>query len=387
MLDDGWSAGEELHMLDGIAQCGLGNWAEVADRVRTKSSVQCEQHYVRCYAASPLAPLPSLPTAAERAAADAADEQAEASESPMAWPRKMGPEAAGFMPLRGDFSVEWFDDVEAVIRDLAVNDDDTPLERQLKLHVLDVYNARLGVRDERRRVVQQHGLFDLARLRAAECQAPPDERQIALEWQPLARFGSGEAHMKIIQGILLERRLCAHIARLQEYRRNGIRSLAAGRVYEAVRLRRAAAASSASATESVSRPRLPSLASLHALVSGNEDGGGGIGCEAERALTRALHGSVCLRASAQRAAVEIAPAGRRRSVSRASTARADATAIVDCRDHGPSNRRTPGAGRGLLSPAERRCARPRESSAEGTMRLAPCRARLCEGTPMTTWAS
>jgi transcriptional adapter 2-alpha len=37
---------------------GLGNWAEVAEHVGTKSKAQCIEHYTTAYMNSPCYPLP-----------------------------------------------------------------------------------------------------------------------------------------------------------------------------------------------------------------------------------------------------------------------------------------------------------------------------------------
>ena len=87
-----WGADEELLLLEAIEVYGLGNWAEAANYVGSKSRQQCEQHYMACYLESRTAPLPDcsepLPTAgaieaasnAAAAAANAAAATAEAAE-------------------------------------------------------------------------------------------------------------------------------------------------------------------------------------------------------------------------------------------------------------------------------------------------------------------
>ena len=39
---------------------GLGNWAEVAEHVGTKSKAQCIEHYTTAYMNSPCYPLPVI---------------------------------------------------------------------------------------------------------------------------------------------------------------------------------------------------------------------------------------------------------------------------------------------------------------------------------------
>ncbi|XP_078161901.1 ADA2 2B isoform X2 [Carex rostrata] len=55
-----WNADEEILLLEGIEMYGLGNWAEVAEHVGTKSKAQCIDHYMNAYLSSPCFPLPDM---------------------------------------------------------------------------------------------------------------------------------------------------------------------------------------------------------------------------------------------------------------------------------------------------------------------------------------
>ncbi|KNA18679.1 hypothetical protein SOVF_068490 [Spinacia oleracea] len=55
-----WNADEETLLLEGIDMYGLGNWAEVAEHVGTKSKSECIDHYNNIYMNSPCFPLPDL---------------------------------------------------------------------------------------------------------------------------------------------------------------------------------------------------------------------------------------------------------------------------------------------------------------------------------------
>lgn len=45
-------------LFQGIEMYGMGNWAEVAEHVGTKSKEQCIDHYTNKYKNSPYFPLP-----------------------------------------------------------------------------------------------------------------------------------------------------------------------------------------------------------------------------------------------------------------------------------------------------------------------------------------
>ncbi|KAE9452772.1 hypothetical protein C3L33_15324, partial [Rhododendron williamsianum] len=55
-----WNADEEILLLEGIEMYGMGNWAEIAEHVGTKSKQQCIQHYDTTYMNSPYFPLPDM---------------------------------------------------------------------------------------------------------------------------------------------------------------------------------------------------------------------------------------------------------------------------------------------------------------------------------------
>lgn len=55
-----WSADEEILLLEGIEMYGIGNWAEVAEHVGTKSKEQCIEHYNAIYMNSSCFPLPDM---------------------------------------------------------------------------------------------------------------------------------------------------------------------------------------------------------------------------------------------------------------------------------------------------------------------------------------
>ncbi|XAR53870.1 hypothetical protein NMG60_11022579 [Bertholletia excelsa] len=55
-----WNADEEILLLEGIEMYGMGNWAEIAEHVGTKSKEQCIHHYNDAYMNSPYFPLPDM---------------------------------------------------------------------------------------------------------------------------------------------------------------------------------------------------------------------------------------------------------------------------------------------------------------------------------------
>ncbi|KAM1918465.1 hypothetical protein ACFX13_037941 [Malus domestica] len=55
-----WNADDEILLLEASEMYGLGNWAEVAEHVGTKSKEQCIEHYTNVYLNSQYFPLPDM---------------------------------------------------------------------------------------------------------------------------------------------------------------------------------------------------------------------------------------------------------------------------------------------------------------------------------------
>src|SRR5947207_6724061 len=53
-----WSADEELLLIEASENYGLGNWADVAEQVTSRSKEELKEHYEQCYLNSPDYPLP-----------------------------------------------------------------------------------------------------------------------------------------------------------------------------------------------------------------------------------------------------------------------------------------------------------------------------------------
>jgi transcriptional adapter 2-alpha len=56
----GWTAEEELLLLEALTLYGFGNWSDVGDHVGTKTEEECFEHYQRIYA-GPTFPQPLDP--------------------------------------------------------------------------------------------------------------------------------------------------------------------------------------------------------------------------------------------------------------------------------------------------------------------------------------
>lgn len=149
-----------------------------------------------------------------------------------------GADLAGFMPRRGDFDVEWENEAEQSIADMEFLPGEPQAERDLKLKVLAIYNSKLDEREKRKQFVLSRGLYDYRNNQAEDQKLPRDERDLVHRMRLFARFHTPEEHKQFIADLLKAKRLRKEIAKLQMYRRLGIRTLAEAELYELDKSRR-----------------------------------------------------------------------------------------------------------------------------------------------------
>jgi hypothetical protein len=144
----------------------------------------------------------------------------------------LGSELAGFMPRRGDFDVEWENDAESALADMEFIRGDKPEDKELKLKVLQIYCEKLDEREKRKKFVLNRHLFDYRKYVQNDMQLPQDERDLVHRMRLFERFHTPDEHKRFIVDILKAKRLRKEIAKLQMYRRIGIKSLAEAEMYE-----------------------------------------------------------------------------------------------------------------------------------------------------------
>ncbi|KAG6577935.1 Transcriptional adapter 2-alpha [Phytophthora cinnamomi] len=249
-----WTADEELLLLEGIEMFGMGNWKDIAEHVATKSDKKCEKHYLTAYLGwKDLMPrfIGDSTEVAEDKDKEGKDKQPStdekaaemnaASDHVLRGPpgERNGPsQLAGYMPLRGDFDVEYDNEAEMILADMEFSEADHPTERELKLKVIQIYNQKLEKRTERKKFVVERGLLDYKLHQHTERKRPKEERELLAQVRPFARFQSPEEHDNFVEGLIAAMRLKKQILLLQEYRKNGVRTLAEAELYDADKKKR-----------------------------------------------------------------------------------------------------------------------------------------------------
>ncbi len=149
-----------------------------------------------------------------------------------------GAELVGFMPRRGDFDIEYENEAENTLADMEFLEADTEQEKKLKLQVLQIYYQKQSEREKRKQFILSRNLYDYRKYVKNEQDLPQDERDLRHRMRLFERFHTPQEHKLFIDDIIKAKRLRKEIAKLQMYRRIGIRSLAEAEKYELDKIRR-----------------------------------------------------------------------------------------------------------------------------------------------------
>ncbi|KAG0362575.1 hypothetical protein BC939DRAFT_464866 [Gamsiella multidivaricata] len=243
IFDVDWGADEELLLIEGAETFGIGNWQDIADHVGSKTRDECEAHYLQVYVSSETWPLPDMhkkfdmdPEAVAARKRQRLAMRVNRIPAPVKAQKPMtsqpaNHEIAGYMPGRLEFETEYENEAEQTVKDMIFSEEDTPEEVDLKLMVLEIYNAKLNKRLERRKFVFERGFLEYKKNQAAEKKRTPKERELLNSVRVFAQLQTPEDYDKLVDGLLKEMHLRERIAELQEFRANGLTTPAAGQEY------------------------------------------------------------------------------------------------------------------------------------------------------------
>lgn len=271
IFDEAWGADEELLLLEGAEQYGLGSFADIADHIggyREKDEVR--EHYIQTYIDSPNFPLPERADPSDKRLSDSIPrEQFQANKKRRIEERKqriadsvaVAPtpskptssvpschEVAGYMPGRLEFESEYFNEAEEAVQHMQFTPDEgiNPAtkhfdpETELKMVVMSIYNDRLTARTDRKRVIFSHKLLDYRKNTAIDKKRTKEQRDLYHKLKPFARMMSHPDFVTFSEDLEKEQNLRQAILQLQDWRRMRISTLAAGEKYETEKASRVA---------------------------------------------------------------------------------------------------------------------------------------------------
>jgi transcriptional adapter 2-alpha len=227
LFDERWGADEELLLLEAIGLYGMGNWADIADHVATKSSDECERHYFEAYMTSTTAPLPDMSRQFESRVVDPRHRKPHGRPRGKDTPQlsggpKMVPDS-GYMLLRHEFDADYLNDAEDTIATMMPADEHDSLSMQrIKLAMLRVFRRRLEERYRVREFVVESGLLDVKKIQARDRKRPRDERDLASKLRVFLQVLRADEYERFSEGLINELRMRKRIKELQMLRRAGI---------------------------------------------------------------------------------------------------------------------------------------------------------------------
>lgn len=263
IFDEEWGADEELLLIEGAEQYGLGSWADIADHIggyREKDEVR--DHYIDTYINSSNFPLPERASPRDHELSDRVpreefqtrkrrriEERKQALTDTTIAPPPSKPtssvpschEVAGYMPGRLEFETEHMNEAEEAVQHMQFNPDEgvNPTtqafdpETELKMVVMGIYGERLTMRTDRKKMIFNHKLLDYRKNTAIDKKRTKDQRDLYHKLKPFARLMSADDFTSFSEDLEKEQNLRQAITQLQDWRRMRVSSLSAGEKYEA----------------------------------------------------------------------------------------------------------------------------------------------------------
>lgn len=242
VFQEGWTAEEEILLLSAIQTCGLGNWHEISEIIKTKDHIECECHYFNTFIESPVCPEPvnkiipksKLPPPPEYDTAPRESRPSISHEKNMQERNKKDKttpaEFAGWMPRRLEFEVEYLNDAEQLISGISFSEnEETEGTLDQKLTNLRIYNEQLEERHIKTHFAMEWGILD-AEFRSFGGKTK-QEREMEEMVMPLAQVLSHDELTNFVKSVENEMRVGNQIETYKKWRKNGIVSRDEGNLF------------------------------------------------------------------------------------------------------------------------------------------------------------
>lgn len=234
LFQEGWTAEQEILLLNAIQTCGLGNWHEIAEIMKTKSAIECECHYFQVYIQSNSAPEPidsilpplTLPppppydtTPRESRPSIAHEKNLHAKNKK---DRTTPAEFSGWMPRRDEFEVEFINDAEQLIAGISFSEtEETEVTLSEKLNQLKTYNISIEERRYRTEFVVNWDLLDRD-FRSFGYATNKSEAELEESLLPLGQIVPKVDLENFVSAITNEKRTIEEVENLVKWIKNGI---------------------------------------------------------------------------------------------------------------------------------------------------------------------
>lgn len=265
LISSGWSADEELLLLDAIEQHGLGNWDDISDHVGTKLGPDVQFHFEDVFLRKNIGKV-TLP----RSSSSIVDHSLQNGLLSPSLTTPLEPidlpvseqQELGYMPHRDDFEREYENEGESLVRALVCNKDDDEIEKALQLSHADMYWRVLKERTRWKGIARQFGLIaSKHKISSSRRKLCREDRDFRDKIRCFAQFCSFQQWDDLVNSRVKERETKQRIKELYRYRRAGIKKLAACEEYEELKQQREKKKENKKRQQMISPPRskIPSV--------------------------------------------------------------------------------------------------------------------------------
>ncbi|XKL62886.1 hypothetical protein PGB90_002719 [Kerria lacca] len=230
----GWTASEELSLLDAIENFGYGNWEDISNHIETRTPEEAKDEYISRFLEGSIGRVMWEPAYNLRPHLLDLTIPDDGPLGPAAMtklpPLDITPEEAtllGYMPQRDDFEKEYDNTAELLVSSLSINpNEDDELDIALKLAQVDMYMNSLRERTRRKRVVKDYQLvaqfFTARKERPLKKKLTKEQKEFEDKFRGLCQFMTASEHESLLNSLHREHDLRRRIKELMRFRNNGI---------------------------------------------------------------------------------------------------------------------------------------------------------------------
>ncbi len=246
VLADGWSAEEELALLDAVLQRGLGDWDAAAAAIASdKSPEECRRHFDEIYVENQSGLLEDDWKNTRPGKRNDRPVMISARPSMDFPPRPAHNSPAyrdlgGYNTARSDFDLEPDPTAEFMVASIQEKESDD-LDRSLHVAAVEAYNNRLRERSRTKGVVRELSLLNKSRTLGQSLSLNQLSNVGGAEFSRLHRFARLMCAFdfdSLVESLRHEIGLRQRLLRLQDARRNGVTKLSATALFAKLRQRR-----------------------------------------------------------------------------------------------------------------------------------------------------
>lgn len=230
---NGWTAREEVHLLDAVEQFGFGSWEDISKHIETRSAEDAKEEYINKYLLGTIGRYTWGPAAEQKP--QLVDHTVE-DNGPLGHllsqrlpPIDVEAEEAkqlGYMPFRNVFEREYDPTAEQLVSSLSLNQDDDDIDLILKLAQVDIYTRRLRERTRRKRIVRDFQLimnfFRGNNVINARRRQSKEQREFRDRFRVFAQFYTAYEFDRRLNSFEREKALRIRLSELSRYRWNGL---------------------------------------------------------------------------------------------------------------------------------------------------------------------